>query len=76
MSANEDTGSYQRKMSDPPDSPVERVEVEHADGTVRYLEGEDVHLWVQYVGNALEFADEYGGRPPEVEWKEKENGNE
>ena len=57
-------------MTEAPDSPPRRVEVEHEDGTVRVLEGDDAQLWVSYVSSALKFAHEHGGRSPDVEWEE------
>lgn len=58
-------------MSDDiPDSPVRRVTVEHADGTVRELEGEQAETWVQRVARGLAYMEARDGRTLEVDWSE------
>ena len=52
------------------ESPVKRVEVEHEDGTVRVLEGKEAMSWVQWVATAINFAQQHGGIPPQVDWRE------
>ena len=59
---------------DLPESPVERIEIEHADGTIRVLEGDDAHRWAQWVDSGLYFASTHGGQPPEVEWETIDDG--
>lgn len=73
MSANAGTHLNRTMTEGPPDSPVRRVEVEHADGTTRILEGDEANLWVSYVSSALKFAHEHGGRSPDVDWEEKDD---
>lgn len=57
-------------MTDVPDSPVRKVRVEHVDGTVRVVEGEDAHAWAMWVASASTFASNHGGDSPDVEWEE------
>lgn len=57
-------------MTETPDSPVTRVEVEHEDGTVRVLEGEEAQAWVRWIGSIMGFAEEYGGKAPSVSWEQ------
>lgn len=57
-----------------PDEPVRRVEVEHADGTTRVLEGDDAQRWAAWADSALSFATTHGIQAPDVDWREEDDG--
>jgi len=57
-------------MTEPPESPVERIQVEHENGEVRYLEGDDARIWFNWVVNSINFTRKHGGQPPNLEWED------
>lgn len=64
------------KMSeeDIPDSPAVRIEVEHENGVIRSLEGEEARAWIEFVGRAIGYYRQVSKyiHPPDVEWNEHE----
>lgn len=52
-----------------PKSPVCRVEIEHEDGTVKELEGQEAKDWADWVDAGLSFYSVHESRsPPDVDW--------
>lgn len=56
-----------------PDSPVSRVEIEHADGTVKELTGDDAQTWVEWVDTGVGLAVAHGHSAPDVPWNVLQN---
>lgn len=52
------------------DSPVRRVEIEHADGTVRRATGDDAEAWADAMDGVFAFAaDNSAHVRPVVDWE-------
>lgn len=57
-------------MTNIPDSEVIRIQVVHEDGTMRELSGDDAQKWAEWIDVAIRFAENNGGKSPNVDWKE------
>lgn len=58
-------------MSEPPEEPVEEIRIEHRDGEVRYLRGDEARAWFNWVVKSIQFTEDHGGVPPNVDWRDE-----